>query len=195
MKIWYFVFLFVLSTITGLAQNKYTISGYIKDSLNGETLIGASIAVQGQTKGITSNLYGFYSITLEEGKYLLICTFIGYRVKAVSINLTADTRINFEVLPKSYLAEEVVVSSKKRDANVKNAQMGKFTLPMEQIRSIPAFLGEVDLLKTIQFLPGVVERFRRESPKSRIVIHSLGAQVDYIRQLSDGDLDLVIANC
>jgi hypothetical protein len=155
MKICSFVFLFVLSTITGLAQKKYTISGYIKDSLNGETLIGASIAVQGQTKGISSNLYGFYSITLEEGKYLLICTFIGYRVKAVSIDLTADTRINFEVLPKSYLAEEVVVSSKKRDANVKNAQMGKFTLPMEQIRSIPAFLGEVDLLKTIQFLPGV----------------------------------------
>ncbi len=155
MKICSFVLLFVLSTISGLAQNKYTISGYIKDSLNGETLIGASIAVQGQTKGITSNLYGFYSITLEEGKYLLICTFIGYRVKAVSIDLKADTRINFEVLPKSYLAEEVVVSSKKRDANVKNAQMGKFTLPMEQIRSIPAFLGEVDLLKTIQFLPGV----------------------------------------
>jgi TonB dependent receptor/CarboxypepD_reg-like domain/TonB-dependent Receptor Plug Domain len=155
MKIFFFVFLFVLSTFTGLAQNKYTISGYIKDSLNGETLIGATIAVQGQTKGISSNLYGFYSITLEEGKYILICTFIGYRIKAVSIDLRADTKINFDVLPRSYLAEEVVVSAKKRDANVKNAQMGKFTLPMEQIKSIPAFLGEVDLLKTIQFLPGV----------------------------------------
>ena len=155
MKICFFSFLFVLSSVTGLAQNKYTISGYIKDSLNGETLIGATIAVQGQTKGISSNLYGFYSITLDEGQYILICTFIGYRIKAVSIDLRADTKINFEVLPRSYLAEEVVVSSKKRDANVKNAQMGKFTLPMEQIRSIPAFLGEVDLLKTIQFLPGV----------------------------------------
>ncbi len=155
MKIFFFVFLFVLSASSGLAQNKYTISGYIKDSLNGETLIGATIAVQGQTKGISSNLYGFYSITLDEGKYILICTFIGYRIKAVSIDLRADTKINFDVLPKSYLAEEVVVSTKKRDANVKNAQMGKFTLPMEQIRSIPAFLGEVDLLKTIQFLPGV----------------------------------------
>jgi len=155
MKIFLLVFLFVLSSVTGLAQNKYTISGYIKDSLNGETLIGATIAVQGQTKGISSNLYGFYSITLDEGKYILICTFIGYRIKAVSIDLRADTKINFEVLPKSYLAEEVVVSAKKRDANVKNAQMGKFTLPIEQIKSIPAFLGEVDLLKTIQFLPGV----------------------------------------
>ncbi len=155
MKIFFLVFLFVLGSIAGSAQNKYTISGYIKDSLNGETLIGATIAVQGQTKGISSNLYGFYSITLDEGKYILICTFIGYRIKAVSIDLRADTKINFDVLPKSYLAEEVVVSTKKRDANVKNAQMGKFTLPIEQIKSIPAFLGEVDLLKTIQFLPGV----------------------------------------
>lgn len=155
MKLCFFVLWFTLGTITASAQNKYTISGYIKDSLNGESLIGASIAVQGQAKGISSNLYGFYSITLDEGKYILVCTFIGYRVKAVSIDLKADTRINFEILPKSFLAEEVVVTSKKRDANVKNAQMGKFTLPMEQIRSIPAFLGEVDLLKTIQFLPGV----------------------------------------
>ena len=155
MKIFFFIFLFLLSPITGFTQNKYTISGYIKDSLNGETLIGATIAVQGQAKGISSNLYGFYSITLDEGRYILICTFIGYRIKAVSIDLRSDTKINFDVLPRSYLAEEVVVSAKKRDANVKNAQMGKFTLPMEQIKSIPAFLGEVDLLKTIQFLPGV----------------------------------------
>lgn len=155
MKMFFFAFLFVLAGLTASAQHKYTISGYIKDSLNGETLIGATIAVQGQTKGISSNLYGFYSITLDEGSYILICTFVGYRIKAVSIDLHADTKINFDVLPKAYLAEEVVVSSKKRDANVKNAQMGKFTLPIEQIKSIPAFLGEVDLLKTIQFLPGV----------------------------------------
>ncbi|MBK7123788.1 MAG: TonB-dependent receptor [Chitinophagaceae bacterium] len=155
MKFYLIIFLFVLGCTQASAQKKYTISGYIKDSLNGETLIGAAITVQGQAKGISSNLYGFYSITLDEGDYTLICSFIGYRYKAVSLRLTADTRINFEVLPKIYLSEEVVVSAKKRDANVKNAQMGKFTLPMDQIKSLPAFLGEVDLLKTIQFLPGV----------------------------------------
>jgi len=155
MKFYLIIFLFVLGCTQASAQKKYTISGYIKDSLNGETLIGAAITVQGQAKGISSNLYGFYSITLDEGDYTLICSFIGYRYKAVSLKLTADTRINFEVLPKIYLSEEVVVSAKKRDANVKNAQMGKFTLPMDQIKSLPAFLGEVDLLKTIQFLPGV----------------------------------------
>ncbi len=155
MKIFFFISLLILCSADCFAQNKYTISGYIKDSLNGETLIGATITVQGQTKGISSNLYGFYSITLDEGKYILICSFIGFRLKAVTIDLKADIKINFEVIPKINLSQEVVVSSKKRDANVKNAQMGKFTLPIEQIKSIPAFLGEVDLLKTIQFLPGV----------------------------------------
>ncbi len=155
MKIFFLIFLFLLGSASAFSQNKYTISGYIKDSSNGETLIGAAIIVQGQAKGISSNGYGFYSITLDQGKYVLVCSFIGYRYKAVEIDLTADTKINFDVLPKAYLAQEVVVSTKKRDANVKNAQMGKFTLPIEQIKSIPAFLGEVDLLKTIQFLPGV----------------------------------------
>ncbi|MFZ1784684.1 MAG: TonB-dependent receptor [Ferruginibacter sp.] len=155
MKLHFLILLSVVCSFSARAQNKYTISGYVKDSLNGETLIGATIIVQGQSRGINSNLYGFYSITLDEGKYVLICSFIGYRYKAVSIDLKSDTKINFDVLPKISLSEEVVVSTKKRDANVKNAQMGKFTLPMEQIKSIPAFLGEVDLLKTIQFLPGV----------------------------------------
>ncbi len=155
MKTSFFIFLFLLCSSASHSQKKHTISGYIKDSLNGETLIGATITVQGQTKGITSNLYGFYSITLDEGKYVLLCSFVGYRFKAMAIDLQQDTKINFEVLPKISLSQEVIINSKKRDANVKSAQMGKFTLPMEQIKSIPAFLGEVDLLKTIQFLPGV----------------------------------------
>ncbi len=155
MKIYLFISFFILGSSAVFSQNRYTISGYVKDSLNGETLIGATISLLGQTKGISSNQYGFYSITLEEGVHELICSFIGYEYKNVKIVLSGDTKINFEVLPKIELSEEVVVSGKKRDANVKNAQMGKFTLPIEQIRSIPAFLGEVDLIKTIQFLPGV----------------------------------------
>ncbi len=133
----------------------FTISGIVKDSLNGETLIGASITVLGQSKGINSNQYGFYSITLPAGNYILACTYIGYVVKKIEVKLNQVRQVNFDVLPRINLSEEVVVSSRKRDGNVKNAQMGKFNLPMEQIKSIPAFLGEVDLLKTIQLLPGV----------------------------------------
>lgn len=155
MKIFSFIFLLLLCATASSAQKKYTISGYIKDSLNGETLIGATVTVKGQSKGISSNQYGFFSITLTEGSYTLVCTYIGYRERVIEIKLDNDRQLNFLIVPKAYLFQEVVVSTKKRDANVKNAQMGKFTLPMEQIKSIPAFLGEVDLMKTIQFLPGV----------------------------------------
>ncbi len=157
-----FVLLFILASFFSAAQNKtvapperFTISGFIKDSLNGETLIGATITVKGQTKGISSNQYGFYSITLIAGHYSLICSYVGYQQKIIELKLDRDRQFNFDVLPGIQLSEEVIVFSKKRDANVKNAQMGKFNLPIEQIKSIPAFLGEVDLLKTIQLLPGV----------------------------------------
>ena len=162
MKMKALVFIALLINLQVCAQEKpsaamarYTVSGFIKDSLNGETLIGASIAIQGKTKGISSNQYGFYSITLEKGTYIFVCSFIGYQPKIIQINLDGDKQLNFDVLPRVTLSQEVVVTSKKRDANVKNAQMGKFTLPMEQIKSVPAFLGEVDLLKTIQLLPGI----------------------------------------
>lgn len=155
MKILPFIFLLLLFSSASIAQKRYTISGYIKDSLNGETLIGATITVKGQSKGISSNQYGFFSITLEEGDYTLACTYIGYREKVLDVKLDKDLRLNFMPLPKTFQFEEVVVSSRKRDANVKNAQMGKFALPMEQIKAVPAFLGEVDLLKTVQLLPGV----------------------------------------
>lgn len=136
------------------AQKKYTISGYAKDIQNGETLIGATITVKGNGRGITSNQYGFYSITLLEGNYELICSYAGYMPKTTQVNLQGDNQLDFDLVTKAALAE-VIITSKKTDANVKNAQMGRFVLPIEQIKAIPAFLGEVDLLKTIQLLPGV----------------------------------------
>ena len=145
------LFLFPLSSF---AQNKYTISGYIKDVQNGETLIGAAISVQDKNKGIISNQYGFYSLTLAEGDYTLVVSYVGFQSQSVELKLTADRQINFELVPRSAMAE-VIVSSIKKDANVANAQMGKFVLPIEQIKAVPAFLGEVDLLKTVQLLPGV----------------------------------------
>src|ERR1035437_6866765 len=139
-----------------ISQSKYTISGYIKDSLNGETLAGATISVHGQQKSITSNQYGFYSITLTRGNYQLICSYIGYRQKVIDITLEVDKQINFEMPPKITVGQEVIISSKVKDANVRNPQMGKIDLSIEQIKAVPALLGEVDILKTLQLLPGVM---------------------------------------
>ncbi|MEP7164394.1 MAG: TonB-dependent receptor [Ferruginibacter sp.] len=134
---------------------RHTISGYIKDGVTGETLIGATISVKGNSRGINSNQYGFYSLTLTEGTYSIVGSYIGYQSMMINIDLKKDSLINIDLYPGTRLSEEVILTSKKRDNNIKNAQLGKITLPIEQIRSIPAFLGEVDLLKVVQLLPGV----------------------------------------
>jgi TonB dependent receptor/CarboxypepD_reg-like domain/TonB-dependent Receptor Plug Domain len=143
-----------------VAQNvapgsRFILNGYVKDSLTGESIIGASIAVNGQSKGVASNQYGFYSITLNGGTYTLNISHISYLGKSVVIDLTSNQSLNFDIVSKSSALSDVVVYTKRRDGNVKNAQMGKIDLTMNQIRNIPAFMGEVDLLKAIQLLPGV----------------------------------------
>ena len=158
----------ILLTFTGMflyspAQTKnttgsgirYTINGYVKDSLSGESIIGATITVDGQSKGVASNQYGFYSLTLEEGDYAIAITHISYQSKVIPVSLDKNIQFNFELIPKSAAINEVIVFSKRRDANVKNAQMGKIDLSIDQIKNIPAFMGEVDILKAIQLLPGV----------------------------------------
>jgi hypothetical protein len=149
-----FVILFLLP-FTIFCQNRFTVNGYVKDSLSGETLIGSTVSVLGQSKGISSNQYGFYSITLTEGSYTFICSYVGYITQIKKIDLHANVQFNFEIAPRITTEQAVIISSKKRDANVKNAQMGKIDLSENQIKSIPAFLGEVDILKTIQLLPGI----------------------------------------
>ena len=150
-----FAFAFLLTPFFSFCQNKFTISGYVKDSLSGETLIGATVSILGESKGITSNQFGFYSITVPAGTYNFICSYVGYVPQIAKIDLHDNVEYNFEVAPKITTEQAVIISSKKRDANIKNAQMGKIDLSINEIKSIPAFLGEIDILKTIQLLPGV----------------------------------------
>lgn len=156
------VLLFSLLSGTVFSQNitadktgRFSLNGYVRDSLSGETVIGATITVNGQPKGVASNQFGFYSITLDEGNYTITASHISYVAKPFTVQLSSSQSYNFDLVPKSSANTEVVVYSKRRDANVKNAQMGKIDLSMNQIRNVPAFLGEVDPLKVIQLLPGV----------------------------------------
>lgn len=146
--------LLLLCFLVSGAQNKFTLSGYVRDSLSGETLIGASVLISGQSKGIVSNAYGFYSITLDEGTYTVASTFTGYLPLDSVIVLNKNTVVNFNLLQRSML-QEVIVSSRRRDNNVTAAQMGKIDMSVQRIKSVPVLLGEVDLLKTLQLLPGV----------------------------------------
>lgn len=148
-----FVLLLIASSLS--AQEKFTLNGYVKDSLTGETLIGANINAKEDSRGVTSNQYGFYSITLRKGSYQLVCSFVGYQTKEFHINLNSNQQQNILLLSKSAIVSDVTVISRKRDNNVKAAQMGKMDLSVAQAKALPAFLGEVDVLKTLQLLPGV----------------------------------------
>jgi hypothetical protein len=145
---------FLFFSLNVFAQKKYTISGYIKDAESGETVIAANIGIKGRN-GMMSNQYGFWSVTLLQGTHQIVVSHIGYKPSIVSINLTSDTSVNISLKNGTVLSEEVVVTSTKRENNVRAAQMGKITLPIEQIKGVPAFMGEVDLLKVVQLLPGV----------------------------------------
>ncbi len=137
------------------AQEKFTISGYIRDSLSRETLIGASLQTKNPVKGISTNQYGYFSITLPKGQYVFFLSYIGYVPLEVELDLNQDLVRDFYLLSKSSLSQEIVVSSKRRDLNVKSAQMGQIDLSINKVKSLPVLFGEVDPLKTLQLFPGV----------------------------------------
>lgn len=140
------------------SQERITLNGYVRDSLSGETISTATISATAegkQTLSVASNAYGFYSITLDPGSYTITISHVSYEGLSQVMNLGTDLSFNFNMFPKSATINEVVLYSRKRDGNVKNAQMGRVDLSMNQVRNIPAFMGEVDLLKAIQLLPGV----------------------------------------
>lgn len=137
------------------AQERYTISGYVRDSSSNESIIGATLTVKGRTKGIASNAYGFFSVTLEKGTYTLTFSHVAYEMQEVVIDLRSNLQLNVDLAPRVMQAAEVVISGRRRDLNVQAAQMGKFDLSINQIKSIPVLAGEVDPLKALQLLPGV----------------------------------------
>ena len=136
-----------------LAQ-KYTISGYIKDASSGENLIGANVWDQQSEQGASANAYGFYSLTLPADSVFLIASYVGYRPTIRKFVLDKDTLINFE-LQDNALLEEIVISAAEAERIQQVTRMSTISVPMEQIKSLPALLGEVDVLKTLQLLPGV----------------------------------------
>ena len=137
------------------AQTRYTLSGYVRDSLSRETLIGATVQAKETGRAVGTNQYGFYSLTLPEGEYTLLVSFVGYFPFEKKISLHEDQELNLPVLSKSSLSQEIIISAKRKDANVTNAQMGQIDLSMNRMRSVPVIFGELDPLKTLQLFPGV----------------------------------------
>lgn len=146
----------LLMASIALGQDQsYTISGYIKDASNGETLIGADVYFPESGEGVATNEYGFYSISLPEGKYTAVVSYLGYAEKTVPVSLTEDKTLSIELEDDSQIIEEVVVTAVQEDRNVKDIQMSVNKLDIATIKKIPSLLGERDVIKSIQLLPGI----------------------------------------
>lgn len=143
-----------------LAQQKYTVSGTIKDKKNGELLIGVTVKVaEDPSINVVANEYGFYSLSLPEGNYTMIISYPGYRDFEQSItvdkNIKLDLPLNQEEEERTAKIDEVIISGVKKDKNLSTAQMGTETLSIKNIEKLPVLFGEKDVMKTIQLLPGI----------------------------------------
>ncbi len=149
------VLLNILFAISVYSQDKFTISGYIKDVKNGEALIGSTVAKKGTSIGASANEYGFFSLTLPKGEHLIIVSIIGYKPFEFTIILDKNTIKTFELEEEGKQLDEVVVTGEAEDKNIKSVEMSVAKLDIKQINKIPALLGEVDVIRAIQLLPGV----------------------------------------
>lgn len=147
--------LFLISTMA-IAQNKATLSGYVRDSLSGETMPGVGIMdVENPSQGVVSNLYGFYSLTLMKGEHKIRFSSVGYTPREITISLDKDLQKDIDLTLSPVMGKEVIINADRSDKNIRSAEMGTVNISMEKIKTLPAFMGEVDLLKTIQLMPGV----------------------------------------
>ncbi len=148
------LFFFIFISQYALSQ-RVTLSGYIRDAANGEELIGANIYIEELKQGTSTNNYGYYSLTIEKGSYSVMVSFVGYDKLSEKIKLEKNIKRDFELKELSLTTDEVIINATRTDKNVQSSDFGVVDLQVETIKNLPAFLGEVDILKTIQLLPGV----------------------------------------
>ena len=149
------LYILVFLPFLSLSQEKFTLNGYITDKESGESLIGATVYINELNAGTVTNAYGFYSITLDQGTYSLDFRYIGYVSMSRSIDLNSNQKVDIELEGDDIQLENIVISDQAEDFNVSSIEMSTAKLDMSKISEIPTFLGENDIIKAIQLLPGV----------------------------------------
>ena len=149
------IFFLTFFSIVICAQSNYTVSGYIQDESSGENLIGVSIYEKESFKGTASNEYGFYSLTLPKGNYKIVYSFIGFKSIIKSVDLNQNLRLNVSLNNNAIVTEEIEVTGERQDKNVNSSSMSQAKLEVQNIKQLPVILGEVDVLKSAQLLPGI----------------------------------------
>lgn len=149
------IIVFSLLANLNFAQEKLNISGYVKDANTGEELIGAAVYVEEIKSGAVTNVYGYYVVSLVPGEYNISFSFLGKETETKKIQLSDNIKLNIELKDNSLELKVVEVTGERLDQNVTSNEMSVEKLDIEKVKQIPAFMGEVDVLKTITLLPGV----------------------------------------
>jgi len=149
------LFSLLISTffLEAAAQEKFTVSGIIQSAASGETLIGVTVKASG--RGTASNEYGFYSLTLPKGAYNLEISAVGMQPKTLNVNLNKDIKLDIKLEESSQALQAVTVTASSERRSLDNPQMGEAKITVQNIKNVPVLLGERDVLKTVQLLPGV----------------------------------------
>jgi hypothetical protein len=149
--------LIIATHFVALAANaqKYNLSGYVRDSLTNEFLIGATVQIDNTPIGASSNAYGYYSMTVNEGKVTLLVNYTGYEQKSLTIDVDSNITLDISLKEKVTSLNEVVISSTKKDQKIVSTDMSVEKISAKDIKQIPMVLGEADVIKSIQLLPGV----------------------------------------
>jgi hypothetical protein len=154
MKLLLSLFIFLLYQF-GMAQETFTLSGTISDKTNNETIIGVNCFIKELNTGISTNEYGFYSISLPEGNYTLQISYVGYQMVQENISLKANIKKNIELTSDDQKIAEVLITGQSTVTNIRRPEMSTNKLTIAEIKKMPALMGEVDVLKSILQLPGV----------------------------------------
>lgn len=148
--------LFVLSArVYAGPDAKVTLSGYVKDSVNGEAISGSNVSAESGKYSTSTNQYGFYSLSVAPGKYTVVFSYSGFRSFTTIIDIKENTTLNVDMVRIEEEFKSFRVSAKKKDNQVDKVDMSTNNLSISQIKKVPALLGEVDIVKSVQLLPGV----------------------------------------
>lgn len=142
---------------TQLSSQKFSLSGTVTDAESGESITGAMVSIVDMANmGVTSNTYGYYSLSIPNGQYKIKIKYLGYQEMIEDILINSNLKKNFALIKKSKSIKQVNITSRKKQNNVEEVQMGKIQVDLKEFEKIPVMLGERDILKSIQLLPGVM---------------------------------------
>jgi len=149
------LFLILTLACSFIYAQKQTLSGYLKDGSNGEVLIGATASIPSLSTGVTSNSYGFFSLSVPKGTYKVSFSYTGYETITEEIVLASNKELTVRLNEKNEAIGEVVITRERKNQNVEKVEMSVEKLPVKLVKKLPSFMGEADIMKTITLLPGI----------------------------------------